>query len=348
MNHIYYLCPDSDLPIGGVKKIYQHVDILNELGLKAFVLHEYKGFRCTWFHHNTPIAYSSRITEELTTENDSLPPLCKEDILVIPEVMVKKTIDFVTSLGLDFVIFNQSAYYTFMGQSTSFNEGDLKSIYKNKNLLGVITISENSKKYLEYSFGTLDLFRVHLSIDFSLFSYQNKKKKQIAYMPRRCGEEASQIISILCERGFLTDWTLAPIHNIHETEVATILKESAIFLSFSRREGFGLPPLEAISCGCIVIGYHGGGGEEYFHGPTIFPIVPCEIIEFAQTIEKIALNYDSSQEEHLKLTLDAKNVIQNKYSIEREKKDLTEIWKALLEKHELLQRLSCTLHPLDS
>jgi glycosyltransferase involved in cell wall biosynthesis len=167
-------------------------------------------------------------------------------------------------------------------------------------------------------------------------------------MPRKCSEEAAQIISILNERGVLGDWILVPIHDMHESEVAAILRESAIFLSFSQREGFGLPPLEAISCGCIVIGYHGGGGEEYFQGPTIFPITQGEIVEFAQTIEKIALNYDSSQETHSELTLSAKNMIENEYSSDREKKDLARAWKVLLKKHEVLLGLNCSLHPLNS
>ena len=28
-------------------------------------------------------------------------------------------------------------------------------------------------------------------------------------------------------------------------------------------EGFGLPPLEAMLCGCVVVGFDGGGGSAY-------------------------------------------------------------------------------------
>ena len=30
--NIYYLCPDTNKPRGGVKVIYEHVDILNDAG----------------------------------------------------------------------------------------------------------------------------------------------------------------------------------------------------------------------------------------------------------------------------------------------------------------------------
>jgi glycosyltransferase involved in cell wall biosynthesis len=34
-------------------------------------------------------------------------------------------------------------------------------------------------------------------------------------------------------------------------------------LTLSPREGFGLPPLEAMAAGCTVAGFHGGGGMQY-------------------------------------------------------------------------------------
>ena len=37
------------------------------------------------------------------------------------------------------------------------------------------------------------------------------------------------------------------IENKTEKEVADIMKESAVFLSFNHKEGFGLPPAEAMS-----------------------------------------------------------------------------------------------------
>jgi hypothetical protein len=54
---VYYWCPDADRPYGGVRAIYRHVDILNEHGVAAFVLHERRPFRCTWFRNGTRIAY---------------------------------------------------------------------------------------------------------------------------------------------------------------------------------------------------------------------------------------------------------------------------------------------------
>jgi len=41
------------------------------------------------------------------------------------------------------------------------------------------------------------------------------------------------------------------------------MSESTIFLSLQRFEGFGLPALEAMAAGCLVVGFAGDGGWEY-------------------------------------------------------------------------------------
>jgi hypothetical protein len=42
------------------------------------------------------------------------------------------------------------------------------------------------------------------------------------------------------------------------------MSKHRFFLWLSPIEGFGLPPLEAMLCGCTVVGFHGCGGQAYF------------------------------------------------------------------------------------
>ena len=57
---IYYMCPDLKRAFGGVRMIYRHVDILNEAGFSACVLHMHAPFNCTWFDHDTPVRHVFR------------------------------------------------------------------------------------------------------------------------------------------------------------------------------------------------------------------------------------------------------------------------------------------------
>src|SRR4051794_18914043 len=103
MSTVYYLCPDDDAPSGGVRAAYQHVDVLNEAGIPAAVLHTTPGFRCTWFEHSTRIA--------------DRPPR-PGDLVAIPEM-------YGPDLGALFpgvrkVVFNQDAYLTFQAYPLDF------------------------------------------------------------------------------------------------------------------------------------------------------------------------------------------------------------------------------------
>ena len=48
-----------------------------------------------------------------------------------------------------------------------------------------------------------------------------------------------------------------------DSDIANILRNSNIFISTSWWEGFGLPPLEAMACGCSIIVSDSGGVSEY-------------------------------------------------------------------------------------
>ena len=48
-----------------------------------------------------------------------------------------------------------------------------------------------------------------------------------------------------------------------DSDIAAVYKSSDIFVSTSWWEGFGLPPLEAMACGCAVICSDSGGVNEF-------------------------------------------------------------------------------------
>jgi hypothetical protein len=75
---IYFCCAASDIPYGGVKVLYRHVDILNKYGFSAFIMHDKPMFRCTWFDNTTPIVYLGETR------------IYSTDYLVIPEEIFKK------------------------------------------------------------------------------------------------------------------------------------------------------------------------------------------------------------------------------------------------------------------
>jgi glycosyltransferase involved in cell wall biosynthesis len=53
--------------------------------------------------------------------------------------------------------------------------------------------------------------------------------------------------------------------DLDESEMASAYQSADILLTFGREEGLPRVVLEAMSCGCAVVGYDGGGGREFMH-----------------------------------------------------------------------------------
>ena len=270
--NIYVLCPDHNRPSGGVRKLYRHVDVLTEHGWPASILHHRPGFCCTWFDHQTRIQYMPDVA------------LTPSDYLVVSEVYGPVIHDI--QPGVPKVIFNQGCYLTFHGYSLEKKDDDPP--YLHPDVKAVLVVSEDSRAYLSHVFPGLWIHRLRYGIEPSLFRYEAQKKRQIAFMPRRNREAVRQVINALNYGGVLQGFDLAAIDDRDERETADMLRESLLFLSFSEAEGFGLPPAEAMACGCVVVGYHGMGGREFFLPQHCFPVPQGDIMAMVRTVERVA------------------------------------------------------------
>ena len=86
---------------------------------------------------------------------------------------------------------------------------------------------------------------------------------RIGFMPRKNKALAEQIRRIFEERNpnAKVDWV--PIHGLNRPGVAEVLRSCHVFLVTGFPEGCPLPPLEAMACGCLCVGFTGFGGWDY-------------------------------------------------------------------------------------
>jgi glycosyltransferase involved in cell wall biosynthesis len=239
---IYYLCPDWPVPSGGVKVIYRHVDVLNEAGRPAAVLHHSEGFRCTWFENRTLVVGAPTVE------------LGARDVLVVPEIYGP----FLEQLprGPRRVAFNQNAYLTFehLAPRQVPAYGDFEA---------AMTVSEDSAELLRFAFPGLAVEVVPNFIDPQLFRpAEAVPGPRLALMPRKRSADAALIMRLLGGRD--AGWPTETIEGRSEADTAAALRASPIFLALGFREGFGLPAAEAMASGCFVVGFHGFGGREIF------------------------------------------------------------------------------------
>jgi hypothetical protein len=116
-------------------------------------------------------------------------------------------------------------------------------------------------------------------IDTRLFCPPPERKDgrslRVAFMPRKNKALARQIRELAEARlrrrtpPLALEWV--SIENRTQAEVARMLQTAHIFLATGFPEGFSLPPLEALACGCVPVGFTGLGGWDYMRQAADFP-----------------------------------------------------------------------------
>ncbi|MBF0550115.1 MAG: glycosyltransferase [Deltaproteobacteria bacterium] len=247
MRRIFYFCPDFSLPSGGTKLLYRHVFQLNRLGFHAAIVHQTKGFVLTWHGYQVPVVWL-----------EDKPGFTTEDVLVFPEGMI----DFIKATrhsGVTRVIIplNWSYVYRCLPPGEDWTDYGVTQ---------VITPSPVIKEFVEWSMG-LPVTLIDDYIDTVRFSSQpDKKINKIAYMSRK--SVVGDILRRIQERkaGPVRSYQWARLQDLNEDEYARQLIESRIYLTANSQEGANISVLEAMSAGCLVIGFAGVGGHAFMVG----------------------------------------------------------------------------------
>ncbi len=366
VRNIYYLCPCSEAPCGGVQKIYQHVDVLNQNGFNAYVLHPKKGFRYSWRENKTKLAYyepnfwtwlgiqggrnlAIRILRRWSKKGafrSQVVPLSRftKNICVLgdnyqkirlPKLNQQDVIVFndyivpalTTMIGkFPSVILNFTAYTTFHGITIGESLGRASSLPYDERSLGCIVGSKDTEDYLRFVFPKLTYYGCPFGVDTEQFVFHGAKERKVAFMPRKCPDHLVQILSILRQRNKFPNWSFVALEKMSQERLIGELKTSALFLSTSYLEGLGLPPAEALSCGALVVGYDGEGGKEFFHPPFAHSIAHGNIIGFVKKIEEMMAFFESDQKQFIQIGKIGSDFIASKYSIARENRSIVKAW----------------------
>ena len=242
---IYYICyiPPKT---GGELVNVQSVASLNRLGLRAVAL-------------VNPEAPCRDLPKDFIVPFERLAPgrsFGPDDIVVIPEYYRDAFRHFATQ-PCRRVIHTQGPFLTFRGFSSiqEMNAAGLEA---------GIACSTFCKQMMQ-TMGTRLTWQVVTPFVHPLFHGREVTKKlQVAYMPDKRPKEAPVVYAMF--RKIYPEFNLVPwvpIVGMSRQECAAVMAESALFASFSCLEGLGLPPLEAMSSGCLVCGFTGHGGTEY-------------------------------------------------------------------------------------
>jgi len=157
-------------------------------------------------------------------------------------------------------------------------------------------------------------------------TYNPDKKLQIALMPRKRREEARILATLIERHPDLVGVPSVVIDQLPDEAAHRLIRESLIFLSLSQREGFGLPPAEAMATGSLVIGYTGVGGEEFFTEETGFPIPDGDIVAFVDQIANVVTAWRQAPEALERKRRHASDFIWSRYNETVARQSLLDLW----------------------
>jgi glycosyltransferase involved in cell wall biosynthesis len=186
-------------------------------------------------------------------------------------------------------------------------------------------VSADSARVLRFLFPALDVVPIRLGIDPVVFRYAERKERMIAFVARK-SKILREVIHGLRVRGSLDGYDVVPIDGLPQSDVAAIMYRCQVFLTAVGHEGFGLPPAEAMASGCLVVGFDGWGGREYFTPETGFPVPAGDVVRFIITVEDVLRRADTLDE----LRRRASSYIVSEYSLTREADDVAAAWRHIM------------------
>lgn len=225
---------------GGIQIIYEHADILNENKIMTKVVSlggRFNSIYADWFDHKTMVSYL----------NQEFKKIKEEDIIICPEVIPQEILKFKKGKKLLFVQ-NWALYREGSAEKYGFD--------------GIIALEGYCTEYMKER-SNLPIFSVLNGLDLNKFSYKKNKKNNntMLILYRKNQKDIDNFIKNFPKDLDDTFEFEIIYEHLEKNELIRRYEKNDIYLSFGYPEGFALPPLEAMGCGCVIVGFTGRGGD---------------------------------------------------------------------------------------
>jgi glycosyltransferase involved in cell wall biosynthesis len=260
---IRYILKAFREPFGGPLQIRRHVKALAESGFDARMVTDSLSDN---HFYNLPVP--ALLTSDFNPT--------QSDICVIPEGW-RKEFEELSKSGATLICLCQNHFYVHVGFKP-------KETFATFGIDTVICCSRQVANHVERYYGVPDVQVIPCGIEMPPEAPRHKELA-ISFMPRKAPYEAGFIKDVF-HRCYpeLDGVEWIAIDGQSHSEAMKRLGRTALFLSLAHREGFGLPPIEAMSLRTLVVGFHGGGGLEYATSRNGYWLNEGELIQCAQEL----------------------------------------------------------------
>jgi hypothetical protein len=323
---LYFPTSDTNVPYGGVRVLYAAVDALNQSGIEAAIVHGGPRFRVSWFPNSTRVVAASKVVADPS-----------RDLVVITEFRASELIPVVAP-GVRKIIFNQAPYLTYPTGRFVPVRGDTNP-FRDPTILGCITVSVDGERLLSRLWPWMPLRRVRLPILNShncstSRSAGQHSQRSVTLVRRKRPAEASLLEGLMSEFLSHNGWSLCYIEGMTSLEVSDLFSRSPIFVHLPALPGEGLPLLllEAMSAGCVVVGYTGRGGSEAMTSRTATVIAEGETLKLVEAVKAACDSFGTPRWDDYQARATAgQELVLREYSFDNFRTDLVSAVLTLLE-----------------
>jgi hypothetical protein len=247
---IAYLYPTWDKPSGGHKQIRLQASLLRELGVDTYLIRDQQFF--TGRGVDDSVFYGIPIEHAPVPFERAGDWLGPDDVLMLPELRLDESLRVCAAWAVRVAVFNQGG---FIGLRYRPPRSACQRI---EFAIAVAPyVASLCRRFYHLTPG--QVFVVPPWVIRPPFSAGAGPEPQpaVAYMPRRLPGIGAAVRERVRATHPRIPWV--EIDGLPEPAVAERMRQCAVFFATQDREGFGLPALEAMACGCLVAGFPGTG-----------------------------------------------------------------------------------------
>lgn len=319
---IFYISHDMPQPRGGIAILYDHVAVLRRHGFDASIVQSTPNFVYPFANQSVPVVYSG-----------SIGAVSYRDTFVIPEDH-PLALSSLRSVQCGKVLFCQNHYYICHGLPPGQAWSDF-------GIQDYMALSLPIRDAMRTWFG-VEATVVRPAVDDLFFADQPAPFAQpvnVAFMPRKGVENLRLLQGLLGPNvqqklAWAIQWR--PIDGLQRPQVAEILKSCPVYIATGYREGLGLPSLEAMAAGCLVIGYRAGGGLDYATDDNGLWVPDDDPFALAQKLQEVLGRLsDPSYLNTLRQIRQSGQATARRYSSQAQEAALLAFWRGYFHKRQL-------------
>ena len=245
----FYTIDTKGNPVASVANIYEHVKVLNELGYRAYVLHQQNDYKLYEDENGMGIAnwlgeeYANLPHASIEAQQLQVGP---SDFLIIPEAfggLIKETQNFPCKR----IVLLQA--YEYMLEDLGLGES-----WQQFGVNDVITTTNTQKEYVESVFRGTNTHVLPVGIP-EYFTKNDKPKKPIVAISSRDKREILKLVKVFYQKyphyKFIT---FRDMSGMSRETFANELKDSFLGVWVDDLSGFGTFPIECMKTNTPVVG----------------------------------------------------------------------------------------------